>query len=103
MRHSCPKSRPASWIGSKQMYGSTQLISETHRIDVVLSNVSIISRSNNTLAWNAAFNVGIMGAVTLIEKSLPFLEESGGGGIVTISTVSSRDIDFTAPSPYGAF
>ena len=43
-----------------------------------------------------------MGTVTLIEKCLPYLEESKGN-IVTISSVSGRDIDFTAPSPYGAF
>jgi len=87
-------SQIADWI--------TQLTSETRRIDVVVSNVSSISLANDNAAWNSAFNVDIMGTVTLIEKCLPFLEESKGN-IVTISSVSGRDIDFTAPSPYGAF
>lgn len=43
-----------------------------------------------------------MGTVSLIQAALPFLVESKGN-IVTISSVSGRDIDFTAPSPYGAF
>lgn len=80
----------------------TQLTSETRRIDVVVSNVSSISLSNDTSAWSAAFNVDIMGTVTLIEKCMPWLEEVKGN-IVTISSVSGRDVDFTTPSPYGAF
>ena len=44
----------------------------------------------------------MMGTVSLIQAALPHLIESKGN-IVTISSVSGRDIDFTAPSPYGAF
>lgn len=44
----------------------------------------------------------MMGTVSLIQAAIPHLIESKGN-IVTISSVSGRDIDFTAPSPYGAF
>jgi NAD(P)-dependent dehydrogenase (short-subunit alcohol dehydrogenase family) len=40
--------------------------------------------------------------VTLVKEALPALEKSKGC-IVAISSVSGRDVDFTAPSPYGAF
>jgi len=42
------------------------------------------------------------GMVTLVNAALPHLEKSKGN-IITISSVSGRDVDFTAPSPYGAF
>lgn len=41
------------------------------------------------------------GTVSLVNAALPFLESSRGN-IITISSVSGRDIDFTAVSPYGA-
>jgi 3-oxoacyl-[acyl-carrier protein] reductase len=44
----------------------------------------------------------MMGTVTLINSCLPHLEASKGN-IVTISSVSGRDVDFTAPGPYGTF
>jgi 3-oxoacyl-[acyl-carrier protein] reductase len=40
--------------------------------------------------------------VSLVNASLPHLEKTKGN-IITISSVSGRDIDFTATSPYGAF
>jgi 3-oxoacyl-[acyl-carrier protein] reductase len=79
-----------------------QLVAETSRVDVVVSNVSSLSLSNEPAAWSSAFNVDIMGTVMLIQETLPWLEKSKGS-IVTLSSVSGRDVDFTAPSPYGAF
>lgn len=79
-----------------------KLVVETSRIDIVVSNVSSLSLSNEPAAWTSAFNVDIMGTVTLIQETLPWLEKTKGS-IVTISSVSGRDVDFTAPSPYGAF
>src|SRR4051812_12993827 len=43
-----------------------------------------------------------MGTVNLAAETMPWLERSKGN-IVTIGSVSGRDVDFTAPSPYGAF
>ncbi|KAH7413420.1 hypothetical protein BKA64DRAFT_354005 [Cadophora sp. MPI-SDFR-AT-0126] len=72
------------------------------QIDGVVSNVSSISVSNTPEAWNAAYSTDMLGTVSLIDACLPYLEKTKGS-IITISSVSGRDIDFTAPSPYGAF
>ncbi|CZR53662.1 related to SPS19-peroxisomal 2,4-dienoyl-CoA reductase [Phialocephala subalpina] len=71
------------------------------RIDIVVSNVSSISVTNDAAAWQTAYQTDMMGTVALINSALPYLEKSKGS-IVTISSVSGRDVDFTAPSPYGA-
>ena len=44
----------------------------------------------------------MMGAVHLVKAALPFLENSRHASIVTIASVSGREIDFAA-GPYGAF
>lgn len=64
--------------------------------------MSSISVTDDTAAWQTAYQTDMMGTVTLINSALPHLEKSKGN-IVTISSVSGRDVDFTAPSPYGAF
>ncbi|KAK8190628.1 hypothetical protein IWZ00DRAFT_525408 [Phyllosticta capitalensis] len=71
------------------------------KIDVVVSNVSALAMGNDTSAWSKAFQVDILGTVALVNAALPHLERSKGA-IVAISSVSGRDVDFTATSPYGA-
>ena len=44
----------------------------------------------------------MLGTVSLVNACLPHLEKTKGN-IITISSVSGRDIDFTAASPYGPF
>lgn len=44
----------------------------------------------------------MMGTVRLVNAAMPYLEQSGHAAIVTISSVSGREIDF-ASGPYGAF
>ena len=68
------------------------------RIDVVVSNVSSISVSDTPEAWSKGYETDIRGTVELVRAALPELEKSKGC-IVTISSVSGRDVDFTAPSP----
>lgn len=72
------------------------------RIDVVVSNVSSLSVNNSPVSWTSAWEVDMRGMATLVNAAIPHLEMSKGN-IITISSVSGRDIDFTAPSPYGAF
>lgn len=72
------------------------------RIDVVVSNVSSLSVNNSPESWTSAWEVDMRGMATLVNAAIPHLEKSKGN-IITISSVSGRDIDFTAPSPYGAF
>ncbi len=68
-------------------------------IDVVVSNVSALAIGDGEENWRASFEVDLMGTVRLVTAALPHLTESRGS-IVAISSVSGREIDFTA-GPYG--
>jgi 3-oxoacyl-[acyl-carrier protein] reductase len=71
-------------------------------IDAVVANVSALSIGAAEENWQATFNVDIMGAVRLVDAAMPHLEQSATPSIVTIASVSGREIDF-ASGPYGAF
>jgi NAD(P)-dependent dehydrogenase (short-subunit alcohol dehydrogenase family) len=71
-------------------------------IDGVVANVSALAIPENPENWRASFEVDLMGTVGLVDSALPYLLESGAGSIVTISSVSGREIDFAA-GPYGTF
>ncbi|KAH8780064.1 hypothetical protein F5883DRAFT_541182 [Diaporthe sp. PMI_573] len=79
-----------------------QCVKLSSRIDVVVSNVSALAVDNSRESWDSAYQADIVGTYSLVDAALPHLKESKGS-IVTISSVSGRYIDFTAPSPYGAF
>jgi 3-oxoacyl-[acyl-carrier protein] reductase len=71
-------------------------------IDAVVANVSALSIGTAEENWQQTFNVDIMGAVRLVDAAMPHLEQSDSPSIVTIASVSGREIDF-ASGPYGAF
>lgn len=71
-------------------------------IDIVVANVSALAIPSNEENWSRGFQVDLMGAVRLVEAAMPRLERSANASIVTISSVSGREIDF-ASGPYGAF
>lgn len=71
------------------------------RIDVVVANVSALAIPNTPENWQASFEVDVFSVYKLVEAALPFVEKSKGN-VIAISSVTGRDIDFTAPSPYGA-
>lgn len=71
-------------------------------IDIVVANVSALAISNDEAGWKSGFEVDMMGTVRLVNAALPSLEASAHAAIVTISSVSGREIDFAA-GPYGAF
>jgi NAD(P)-dependent dehydrogenase (short-subunit alcohol dehydrogenase family) len=68
-------------------------------LDAVVSNVSALAIGDGEENWRASFEVDLMGTVRLATAALPHLTESRGS-IVAISSVSGREIDFTA-GPYG--
>ena len=70
-------------------------------IDIVVANVSALAISNDENGWQQGFQVDMMGTVRLVNAAMPFLEKSSHASIVTISSVSGREIDFAA-GPYGA-
>jgi 3-oxoacyl-[acyl-carrier protein] reductase len=70
-------------------------------IDIVIANVSALAIANDEAGWRTSFDVDMMGTVRLVNAAMPYLERSSRGAIVTISSVSGREIDFAA-GPYGA-
>jgi 3-oxoacyl-[acyl-carrier protein] reductase len=74
---------------------------QSNGIDVVVSNVSALLMDDTVECWTSTFNTDMLALVTLVNTSLPFLEKSKGS-VIAISSVSGRDVDFTAPGPYGA-
>jgi 3-oxoacyl-[acyl-carrier protein] reductase len=64
-------------------------------IDGVVANVSALSDD-----WRSSIDVDLMGTISLVDAALPHLLAAGSGSIVTISSVSGREIDLFA-GPYG--
>ncbi|MBC8129500.1 MAG: SDR family oxidoreductase [Rhizobiaceae bacterium] len=71
-------------------------------LDIVVANVSALAVGADEESWRRGFETDIMGTVRLVDAAMPYLESSKAGSIVTISSVSGREIDFAA-GPYGAF
>jgi NAD(P)-dependent dehydrogenase (short-subunit alcohol dehydrogenase family) len=71
-------------------------------LDIVVANVSALAIPDSEENWRTTFEVDLMHTVRLVEAAMPYLERSDGGSIVAVSSVSGREIDFTA-GPYGTF
>jgi 3-oxoacyl-[acyl-carrier protein] reductase len=71
-------------------------------IDIVVANVSALAIAPGEENWRKSFETDLMGAVRLVNAAMPHLEKSKSPAIVTISSVSGREIDFAA-GPYGTF
>jgi 3-oxoacyl-[acyl-carrier protein] reductase len=71
-------------------------------VDIVVANVSALAIGQDDESWEKEFSTDMMGTVRLVNAAMPHLEKSGAAAIVTISSVSGREIDF-ASGPYGTF
>ncbi|MHA6800092.1 SDR family NAD(P)-dependent oxidoreductase [Bounagaea algeriensis] len=71
-------------------------------LDIVVANVSALAISDEERNWQRSFDVDMMHTVRLVNAAMPHLERSSAGSIVTISSVSGREVDFAA-GPYGTF
>jgi 3-oxoacyl-[acyl-carrier protein] reductase len=71
-------------------------------VDIVVANVSALAIPDSAENWQRSFEVDMMGTVGLVQAAMPYLERSPAASIVTISSVSGREIDFAA-GPYGTF
>jgi len=69
-------------------------------VDVVVSNVSALAIPDTPENWEASLRVDLMGTVHLVQAAMPYLEQSAAPSIVTVSSVSGREVDF-ASGPYG--
>jgi 3-oxoacyl-[acyl-carrier protein] reductase len=83
-----------SWVGAAA--------ADLGGIDIVVANVSALSIGADEESWRRGFEVDLMGCVRMVEAAMPHLEASRAAAIVSISSVSGREIDFAA-GPYGAF
>ena len=71
-------------------------------MDIVVANVSALAIPDDVASWQASFSTDMMGTVGLVKAAMPYLERSDAASIVTIASVSGREIDFAA-GPYGTF
>lgn len=71
-------------------------------IDIVVANVSALAIPDSPENWRRSFDVDMMGTVGMVQAAMPYLEQSQAASIVTIASVSGREIDF-ATGPYGTF
>ena len=84
--------------GVRQWVGDAA--AELGGLDIVVANVSALAIPDEEANWRASFDVDMMGTVHLVSAALPHLERSEAASIVTISSVSGREVDFAA-GPYG--
>ncbi|KAL7805220.1 NAD(P)-binding protein [Trichoderma aethiopicum] len=85
-----------------------QAAKEFGRVDAVIANASPLIAEATTEAWENSFRADIMGLITLIEASTPYLEErakaSENASIVVISSMAGFEARHRIPgSPYSTF
>jgi 3-oxoacyl-[acyl-carrier protein] reductase len=69
-------------------------------LDIVVPNVSAGGGGRTSLeAWRQNFEIDMLGTVHTVEAALPFLETSGAGAIVIISSTAAVEA-FRVPQPY---
>jgi 3-oxoacyl-[acyl-carrier protein] reductase len=71
-------------------------------IDIVVANVSALAVQDEQASWAKAFEVDMMHTVNAINAAMPSLTQSKHAAVVTVSSVSGREVDFTGHA-YGAF
>jgi 3-oxoacyl-[acyl-carrier protein] reductase len=80
----------------------SDMASKLGGVDAIVSNVSALAIGQDEESWQKEFSTDMMGTVRLVNAAMPYLEKSAAAAIVTISSVSGREVDF-ASGPYGTF
>src|ERR1700693_1867977 len=70
-------------------------------IDILVCNASGFGTSHDEAGWARSIDVDLLGTVRGIRAALPFLEQSGAGAIINISSISGLGASARTP-PYGA-
>jgi 3-oxoacyl-[acyl-carrier protein] reductase len=70
-------------------------------IDILVCNASGFGTSHDEAGWARSIDVDLLGTVRAIRAALPFLEQSGAGAIINISSISGLGASARTP-PYGA-
>ena len=68
-------------------------------IDIVVASVSALAIEPTMDNWRTTVEVDLLSTVCLVEAAMPHLERSEVPSIVTVSSVSGREADFTV-GPY---
>ena len=93
--------RSTSATARRSQAGCGDVAGELGGIDIVVANVSALAIGGDEAPGSNGFQIDMMGTVRLVDAAMPYLERRGPA-IVTISSVSGREIDFAAGA-YGAF
>lgn len=56
-------------------------------LDVLVNNASSSSSGNDVAAWQASFNVDVLGAVRTIDAAAGYLDRSSHGAVVNVSSI----------------
>ncbi len=70
-------------------------------IDILINNASGFGTSDDEAGWATSISVDLLATVRATRAALPFLERSGAGSIVNISSISGFGASARTP-PYGA-
>ncbi len=70
-------------------------------IDVLVNNASGFGRTDDEEGWKLSLDVDVMASVRASLAAVPFLEQSGRGSIIHISSISGLMPSLRTP-PYGA-
>ena len=70
-------------------------------LDVLVNNASGFGSTDDEAGWSAAFHIDMMATVRASQAALPFLERSGAGAIVNVSSISALRASARS-APYGA-
>ena len=69
-------------------------------IDILVNNVSALRFADDDIDWETSVNIDLMGSVWATRKVIPWMEESGGGSILFISSISA--LEAGSPPSYAA-
>jgi len=69
-------------------------------VDVLVHNASALAVGPDLAAWDASLKVDLMAAVHACERVIPWMEASGGGSILLVSSISGLEV---SPSPDFAY
>lgn len=69
-------------------------------VDVLVHNASALALESDLASWQASLQVDLMAAVHACQRVLPWMEESGGGSVLFISSIAGIEV---FPSPDYAY
>ncbi len=69
-------------------------------VDILINNPSGFGMTDDEDGWKASVDVDLMGTVRATQQVIPWMEETGGGSVVHISSISG--LEPGSPAPYAA-